>query len=335
MNKKIGLVIQGAILSIGRAGNNLHASPGQLKKNDGMVHFDSRENIQKIIDDFGHLFDEIVVSVFDNQLKPGDNWPGAKIVSMPDPGGIKQEGHYKDNNKFRQFISTLNGLNELEKSGVEYAVKIRTDQYLDVGKLVESFFEEIEKHPNKNSIGVTVMHPPTFLLHDLYFASNLKSMKKFCEAILAYDKFEFIDSVHREMVLKHAFVEYKDRIGVPEYAYFPISPPSGVCLETRKIFSYMFEHAYFDLDPEVFRGTIWRGTHYERDHVERLVEKRDPSRFRYNLFPLISIDWHRYFAFRKEAHNTRVGVMDKTKAQIGRLGWLLWNLARKAVRMVR
>src|SRR3989344_3877342 len=143
MNKKIGLVIQGALLSVGRTGNKLHQTPEQLKKEGGVIEYDCRENIQKIIDDFGHLFDEIVVSVFDNQLKDGDGWRGAKIVSAADPGGIKQEGHYKDNNKYRQFLSTLNGLKELEKSGVQYAVKTRTDIYLDLEKLVHSFFSHV------------------------------------------------------------------------------------------------------------------------------------------------------------------------------------------------
>ena len=164
--KKIGLVIQGALTSVGRTGDNMRQSVEQLKKEGGVVEYDCRENINRIIREFGHLFDEIVVSVFDNQLKPGDNFPGAKIVSEPDPGGIKQVGHYKDNNKYRQFISTFNGLKELEKSGVDYAIKTRTDIYLDFEKLISSFFKEIKKKENPEAIGATVTHLKTFLLHD-------------------------------------------------------------------------------------------------------------------------------------------------------------------------
>src|SRR3989344_101059 len=245
MNKKIGLVIQGALLSVGRTGNKLHQTPEQLKKEGGVIEYDCRENIQKIIDDFGHLFDEIVVSVFDNQLKDGDGWRGAKIVSASDPGGIKQEGHYKDNNKARQFISTLNGILELEKNDIEYVVKTRTDIYLDLGKLVESYFAGDTK-----KIGVTIVHPPNFLLHDLYFVAELPKLKSFCEAILAYDRFEFISSVHREIILKPAHFLYKDKISVPDWAYFPNFPPDGVNKKTRKVFDYMFDNIYFSLDPQ-------------------------------------------------------------------------------------
>ena len=201
MKKKIGLVIQGPLLSIGRSGGNLHKSPEELRKSGGVIEFDCRDNIQRIVSEFGYLFDEIVVSTWDNEVKEGDGWQGVRLVSQPDPGGIKRPGHYKDNNKFRQFISTLRGLQELEKSGVDYVVKTRTDIYLDFDKLLESFFNEIKHNKNPKLIGATVVHRPTFLLHDLYFISTLKAMKGFCEAILNYDRFEFIPSVHREMVL--------------------------------------------------------------------------------------------------------------------------------------
>ena len=77
---KVGLVIQGALLSVGRTGDKLHQTPEQLKKEGGVIQYDTRENINKIIKEFGHLFDEIVVSVFDNQLRPQEFFPGAKIV---------------------------------------------------------------------------------------------------------------------------------------------------------------------------------------------------------------------------------------------------------------
>jgi hypothetical protein len=334
MKPKIGLVIQGALMSIGRAGNNLHASPEQLKRDGGIIHYDSRDNINRTIKEFGHLFDEIVISVFDDQLKPGDHFPGAKIVSAPDPGGITQIGHYKDNNKYRQFISTLNGLLELEKSGVEYAVKARTDSWVDLDKLLKSFFSGIEKSPNEKAVYATVVHPRTFMLHDLYFASTLKAMKDFCEAIIAFDKFEFISSVHREMVLKHACVHYKKEIGVPESAYFPFSPPSGVSGNTRKIFDYMFGKVFFSLDPEIFRTTTWRGACYEKEHVDGLVERKEQTR-KYNIPALISTDWERYFHFRKEVYGKSIGLGDKLVIMIGKCGWKSWNLLREAVNKVR
>jgi len=334
MNKKIGLVIQGPLLSIGRAGNNLHASVDKLKSEGGVIHFDCRENINSIIKEFGHLFSEVVVSTWQNEVKPGESFEGAKLVASPDPGGIKQVGHYKDNNKFRQFLSTLNGIKELEKSGVEYVLKMRTDQHLDLNRLVDSFFKEMEKHSNPKAIGATVIHPPTFLLHDLYFMSRLDALKEFCEAILGYERFEFIDSVHREMVLKHAYYSYRKDIGVSDPAYFPIAPPQGVSGATRKIFDYMFDNVYFDLDPELFRKTLWRGAYYETDHVDRLVNKAGPTR-KFNIPLFISTDWDRYFHFRLQTSGTPISPGDNIQSKLGNFGWQIWNLIRKVVNMVR
>ncbi|MBX4199185.1 WavE lipopolysaccharide synthesis family protein [Candidatus Parcubacteria bacterium] len=334
MNKKIGLVIQGPLMSIGRAGNRLHDTPEQLAKDGGIVHFDCRENIQRIVDDFGHLFDEIVVSTWDNEVKEGDGWKGVKLVSAPDPGGLKQVGHYKDNNKFRQFLSTLNGLKELEKSGIDYAIKTRTDTYLDIKKLVDSFLADVESNTNSRAIYATAIQPSTFLLHDLYFASTTKAMIEFCEAILAYDRFEFISSVHREMVLKHAYSEYREVIGVPDYAYFPFYPPVGVSADTRKIFDYMFTHVFFSIDPDVFWSTLWRGAHYEKDHVSSLLEHKQGGR-KYNIPALISTDWERYFHFRQETKGEVVTLLDKIVIKTGKWGWEAWNLFRAAVNKLR
>ncbi|HEY4490287.1 MAG TPA: hypothetical protein VJC12_03505 [Candidatus Paceibacterota bacterium] len=335
MKKKIGLVIQGALMSIGRSGGKLHESPDQLRQKGGVVNFDCRENIKKIINTYGHLFDEIVVSVFDNQLEPEDHFPGAKIVSGPDPGGVKQVGHYKDNNKARQFLSTLNGLKELEKSGIEYTIKARTDQYFNYDKLIKSFLLGIEKVSNPETIFVTVMHPPTYLLHDLYFAASTRALKKFCEAILAYDQFEFISSVHRDMVLKHAYVEYKDVIKVPEWAYFPFSPPNGVNSETRKIFDYMFNNVYVPIDPDVFRSTLWRGEYYEEDHVSRLIKGQNQKPRNLNIPAFISIDWRRYFAFRRQQYGEKARALNKVTEVIGLVGWKFWNLIRTLVNSFR
>ena len=329
MKKKIGLVIQGALTSIGRTGDKLHQTPEQLKREGGVIEFDCRDNINRIIREYGHLFDKIVVSVFDNQIKPGESFPGAKLVTAPDPGGIKQIGHYKDNNKQRQFISTLNGLNELEKDGIEYAVKTRTDTYLPFDKLLDSFFTN-----DTGKIGATVMYPKTFLLHDLYFVAKLNNLKKFCEAILAYNKFEFISSVHREMILKHAYVEYRQEIKVPDWAYFPYFPPDGVSAATRKVFNYMFDNVFFSLAPEVWKETMWRGTYFSEDHFLNLLGSKDKKQRRYNLPALIATDWHRYYTFRKEVSGSSISIPEKLRIALGKSGWQLWNRLRSLVRIV-
>jgi hypothetical protein len=327
--KRIGLVIQGPLTSIGRTGDNLRKSPEQLLREGGVVHYDCRPNIRRIISEFGHFFDEIVVSTWESEVREGDSFPGARLVAAPDPGGIKQENHYKDNNKFRQFLSTLNGILELEKSGIGRAVKVRTDIYLDLKALLDSFASGMEKEADERLIYATVSNPPTFLLHDLYFAASLPALKDFCESVLAYERFEFIPSVHREMILKHAYFTYKEQIGVPDWAYFPFSPPAGACSETAAIFEYMFANIYRTLDTGIFRSTLWRGTYFEEKHVSALIEKKDQKAKKRHLPGIMTTDWKRYYAFREQIGGFPASTIEKIKAVAGELMWNAWNKSRE------
>lgn len=326
MKKKIGLVIQGPLMSIGKSGEQFYWTFEELEKSGGPIHYDCRPNIERIIKEFGHLFNEIVVSVFDNQLKPGEAFEGAKIVSAPDPGTIPntKKNSYKDHNKFRQFLSTLNGVKELEKSGIDYVVKTRVDTYLDLEKLVNSFFAGIEKKPNPKVIYAPVIHKPTFLIHDLYFAGTTKAMKEFCEAVLAYDKFEFISSAHMEIVLKHAHVCYREVIGVPDWAYFPTSPLTGVSRATRQVFDYMLDNIYSPLDPDIFRFIAWRGTQFPRHHVAELLDGHSVPK-KINIPGIISTDWKRYFHFREQVYGTEINFKDRIVMFIGKVGRRGWN----------
>jgi hypothetical protein len=324
--RKIGLVIQGPLISVGKTGEQFYMTLEKLREAGGAVHYDCRPNIRRIISEFGHFFDEIVVSTWESEVREGDSFPGVRLVAAPDPGGIKRGNtkHYKDNNKFRQFLSMQNGLLELEKSGIDYAVKARTDTYLDLKKLLGSFLSGIEDH-GADAIFAPVIHKPTFLLHDLYFASSLAAMKRFCEGVLSYDRFEFISSAHMEIVLKHAYFIYKEQIGVPDWAYFPHSPLIGSSSETRKIFDYMLTHAYFSLDPEIFRALEWRGSRFPADHVSSLVNDEASSKRGYSVSGIIATDWERYYNFRREAFGEPFTPPRRMRAKVAKLGWRAWN----------
>lgn len=327
-------------MSFGRGGDKAHIRLKELGE-DGLVRFDCRQNIQKIIDDFGALFNTIVVSTWDNEVLENDGWRGVHLVAKPDPGGLKREGTvqyaYKHNNKFRQFVGIQNGLLALEEiANVEYVVKIRTDQYVDLKQLIESFLQDVESSKlNKKKVYAPVVHPATFLLHDHYFAATPRTMRDFCEAVLAFDMFEFIDSVHREMVLKHAFVNYREDIGVPAWAYFPISPANGVSAPTKEIFRYMFSHAFASLSPGVLESASWRGSKFSDEYVESklIAQRRTPKH--YSIPSLISIDWKRYFSFLKRENNENIALSERIIANTGMVCWKFWQLIRRLVGYAR
>jgi len=259
--KKIGLIIQGPLVSIGKTGQTLNISPKDFKK-EKLARFDCRQNIKRVITDFKKLFDAVVISTWDNELKPSDRWSGAKIISAPDPGG-RGYGSYKANNLYRQFIGIRNGLIKMrEVADVDYVVRIRTDQYLDLQELLNSFYRYLNRKNYYSEIICVPSHElPFHQLMDFYFASKPQAMKKFCDAILAYNKYEFSKNIHYEMVLKPAFVLYRNVIGVPDWAYFPKNcPADGLGNITKEIFYFMLSRVFAPLSFSVIKSIIWRGT---------------------------------------------------------------------------
>lgn len=340
-HKRFGLVIQGPITSFGRGGDRAHIPLAELGQ-EGLVRFDCRKSIKKIIERYQDLFEVILISTWDGEIGADDDWNGAVFFSQPDPKGIVRAGtsmySYKENNKYRQFISTYAGLLEVEKRAqVDYVIKMRTDQELDLRAMIEQFLERISHETVADEcIFAPYFHEHTFLLHDYYFVSSLVAMKRFCEAVLAFDRFEFIDSVHREMVLKHAFVCYKEAIGVPDEAYFPRSPANGVAMDTKKIFTYMFQNVYRTFDPMVLRSVLWRGTRLSEEYVATRLRLQNKGKGSLYALPAwLSTDWDRYFEFKRLVQGYRITWANRCVAISGRHAWSAWQHFRRAIIWLR
>ncbi|MES2995142.1 MAG: hypothetical protein V4681_03870 [Patescibacteria group bacterium] len=331
--EKIGLVIQGPLLSIGNEGKKAHIQKKVLGEK-GFVRYDCRENIQRMIDEYGALFDTIVVATWDSEVLPDDGWKGATLVSMPDPGEVRRRKYTtRSRNKYRQFIGIRHGLIELEKlADVEYVVRVRTDTYVDLRKLLDSFFAGMQNdsyHPG--SIGVPLARPVDYFIHDFYFIARREALKDFCDAILAFDLFEFISCVHRDSILKYAYVQFRDAIEVPGSAYFPHWPPCGASAQTKRIFSYMLENVFVPLDSAIFRTLLWRGSLLSEPHLRQQLGEGMPSAKRTPDVPaFISTHWERYFLFLCETEGRKISLVDRALTGAGLAVWHLWNIVRNA-----
>jgi len=350
--KKVGLIIQGPLESFGKAGHRKFEGSSPV-----LVRYDTRANIQKTINEFGSLFDTIVVSTWDSELKSGDQWVGATVVSMPDPGGNwnGREGSWKAHNRNRQFIGIQNGLAWLEKnSGIEYVVRIRTDQYVDLKELLSSFEEHLQSTQGiLGMMGVAFMRPGIFHVSDLYFASELKTMRMFLDAMLSHDRYEFLVDVHRDMVLKYAYSSFRGALGVSDWAYFPRQPRSGVNKKTKAIFSFMFKHVFVPLSEATLRSVVFRGSPLSDEYLKGMVvgENHSPglsesgkvigrfSRFfQYNNISVpafLSIDWERYFAFRQTAGGNAPSFLERILIISGKLVGSAWILFEATARSIK
>lgn len=196
MNKK-HLVIQGPTLSIGRTGKNYVGYDPKT-----FVHYNCIDNINRLIKDFGHLFDTIVISTWDteqitlNQISTESQ--NVKLLKLAETalndGADKLP---KGMNIYKQFFSTLEGVLSIDHiSDTDIVFKIRTDQYLDLERVIQEY------HPERINIPSV---DETNAMSDFYIVSSAKRMKELCLSILNFREVSalsglFLD-VHRLMFL--------------------------------------------------------------------------------------------------------------------------------------
>lgn len=335
MAKTFGLIIQGPLVSIGRTGGQTHVLKSDLEKQGGFVHYDCRDNINRIIQDFGDLFQTIVISTWESELQSNDVWTKATVIASPDPGDIKRHGYTtRSRNKHRQFISLKAGLGEMEKAAPDLVIKIRTDQYLDLRGLIDSYLQQLDiaSDPD-NLIGVPLVRSDNYLTHDLYFIATRNTLNKFCDALLAFNRYEFSWCVHRDMLLKHAYINYRQVIGVPDWAYFPIWPPLGASRETKKIFSFMYKNIFVPLGPAVYKTVVARGSLQSNEHIEEYIYPKvaEASELKniLNMPGFISTNWKSYFNWLQETTGEKISWANYLTIQAGSFGWLIFQKIRK------
>ncbi len=314
MRRKIGLIIQGPLVSKGISGRVAHIVQRRKLKESEIVNYDCRKNIQEIIDKLGHLFESVVVSTWEDEVRSTDSWRGATLVTTKSVGLIGESvGGILPNNKFKQIFGILSGIKYLkEHSNVDFIIKIRTDQWVDIPKILES----IEHYFASGQYTQEVIFVPRMKkdgFGDFYFAGNIKTLESFHEAFFEFDKFEFHPSVHREMWLKYAYVKYRNYIKVQEHGYFPkLYKYNGkYCKHTLAISKFMIKNVFRPLSFDCYRTIIWRGEKMTKEGLRNIQEKEIfeeeflKRQTMSDFFPKcracsLAVDWQRYEEFRRK-----------------------------------
>lgn len=76
--RNVGLIIQGPLQSFGKSGRT--AAQKLNLGDEGLVHYDCLSNIQRIGDEFGDLFCEIILSTWDTERRPEHAWRGFPLL---------------------------------------------------------------------------------------------------------------------------------------------------------------------------------------------------------------------------------------------------------------
>ena len=210
---KLGLIIQGPIISGGLTGQT-HGFGKTRASSNLLVNFNSNKTIMENIDNATGLFDEIVVSTWKRDLEELDLSieNKAKILKLDDPTPnppkmrkpIKGYLDFGYINTIRQFYSTLEGLKYLQSRGVTHAVKLRTDQSIDIQLLYEEV-KHFAVEKSKIFFAPFIVPSTPWTISDFYLAGEIKNFIKISEAMIN-PFFSFHGNVHRDLFFKSVFL---------------------------------------------------------------------------------------------------------------------------------
>ena len=207
-NFKVGLIIQGPVISKGRSGSTIVTKFHQLTKKD-IINYNCTPNIIDIYSKYCKEFGDFVFVTWDTEDTSELEYKIGKKAIMSikdntspiDPLGTLLPG----NNKYRQFLSTLKGLERLSKNECKYAIKIRSDINLDLLKVKKHLLNILKNKNQTHSIlvpGGNLLSPDN--VEDLYLASRTDVMIDACKIML--DKPELYTSIHLDFFYKCAWL---------------------------------------------------------------------------------------------------------------------------------
>ena len=274
-NFKVALLIQGPLKSIGRTGKTTSADLKNLKPED-VASYDCRKSINILLKKYGYLFDQIILSTWDDEILEYEDdsieiykFKKNKVPKLDDKSWIN-DPHVSKNNMFLQFYGCLYGVKKIRKN-INYVIKIRTDIVINL----QEIFNFLQTNYENDTILVPKFNSRGPWFEDLYFAGNLKIIKKFLECITIRDKegiLAYSDTPHINPLLKFAYSKEKKSLPFEEKFYKSYGNGS---LEQYIILYHIF-YKYFRALPFVIaEKTKYRGFlfHPNNSWIKRNNEK--------------------------------------------------------------
>jgi hypothetical protein len=308
---KIGLVIQGPIITFGQGPNN------------AVNGFDSRDCIIKNINNFSDKVECIILSTWEGEeVSFVNKISNVDIVTSP-----LIEGEFKDN-RLRQFITTINGIKFAKRYyNLTHIIKIRTDQLIDAEILISwcKLFFEIDTFRNKDKIIFSdKLKNQPFYLGDFIFVGAVNQLIKFCEAnIRPYNLHPIIGI---DYILKY--------LELNEINFWKVFN-KGAKLHNQvelqiasKYWNYVFSK-YFEVMPaQIFEKIIWRGKimnliipnyrldfeFYNENSQDQNIDKSFVKIRLFHIFLFIII---KIFNKMKSKANFVLGVIDNKMTKYG------------------
>lgn len=188
---RIGVVLQGPTVSVGRHGGTMHTP------SEESVTFDCRPLISEYHQICKRLDVDLIFSTWNDQVVDGlDCSIIAGPASLPQilPGRLHAEP-----SKFLQILSSQRGVDALIDKGVDIVIKIRADLKIDVESLIADIRARTEFE--RDEFHVPFMDPQKpWSVQDFYFVAHAQTAKRVFNEYLALP--EFHAHVHQDLFWK-------------------------------------------------------------------------------------------------------------------------------------
>ena len=264
--------------------------------------FDASENINKLFSRINSLgANPLLVTWEDQDLSnlSVDVMNGYMGIRMPRFSlAFRLRNNVSGNNKYKQFYSVQKGVQYFEQKGVEYILKIRTDQDFPV----EVLLNHIEAM-KENEIGERIFTPLLNLdkpnmFYDFYYFSSTKVMLRF-HHILMNSK-EICSNVHYDVFYRWKKKNEGIKLGDIQLIYpkYPLFTKQQLDLMNTAWLES------FGVFPRVcWREMIWRGEAFDESSVKptfvfseddldlrrsEILQKSHSSKLSIEITPLLS-----------------------------------------------
>lgn len=174
---RVGVVIQGPVMSRGRVLRDLNHR-----------NFDCTQNIVSMVEECKRFdFLPVVVTWRSPSSRELKLQVACDVLELDFPrvtGFRRLTSDWNQNSKYKQYFSTLAGINYLDSRGVDYVLKTRTDLWLDLEAF--SVFlrsEGLDSEPGRLYCPTINLDKP-HMFYDFYTFADTQTLKKMCDTVL-------------------------------------------------------------------------------------------------------------------------------------------------------
>lgn len=267
-SNRIGVVIQGPVISNGYTGSNWCRQHNKEK-----IKFESFDASSYISDSYLELkkyFDDVIVVTWSGQpiQKLSEVIPKSDLLIIDRP--LKQlikinkklvGSWIAHNSKILQFYSVLFGLLELERRGCTHAFKQRSDQKLNSEVIYDFLDKQFKDQSSSNKIYLPLARSDRLnWAQDFYFAGRLELLITLCKRIVfARDLYPL---VHFDLFYKiYNLNEVKSRNSafVRILQYFPHGRYQKMTYEQQVVIKNVWINNLGVFPKSIWFGLFWRG----------------------------------------------------------------------------